>query len=45
MLVPPSAEEILSWLVELYAKQVGVKVEYTIEIGENNERKNNSNTP
>ena len=41
----PNAEEILSWLMELYAKQVGVKIKYITETGENNERKNNSNTP
>ena len=29
----PSAEKILSVLVELYAKQMGVKIEYTIEKG------------
>ena len=27
----PSAEKILSVLVDLYAKQMGVKIEYTIE--------------
>lgn len=27
----PSAEKILSVLVDLYAKQMGVKVEYIIE--------------
>ena len=28
---PPSAEKILSLLVALYAKQMGVKIEYVIE--------------
>jgi hypothetical protein len=27
----PSAEKILSLLVELYAKQMGVKIDYIIE--------------
>lgn len=27
----PSAEKILSLLVDLYAKQMGVKIEYKIE--------------
>ena len=27
----PSAEKILSVLIDLYAKQMGVKIEYTIE--------------
>ena len=27
----PSAEKILSLLVDLYAKQMGVKIEYEIE--------------
>lgn len=31
---PPSAERILSILVELYADQVGVKVQYQIETEE-----------
>ena len=35
----PSAEKILSLLIELYAKQMGVKIEYIIEKGE---RKNDS---
>lgn len=29
--MPPSAEKILSLLVDLYAKQMGVKVDYKIE--------------
>lgn len=29
--IPPSAERILSILVDLYADQMGVKVKYTIE--------------
>ena len=33
----PSAEKILSLLVDLYAKQMGVKVNYEIEKGESNE--------
>lgn len=31
----PSAEKILSVLVDLYAKQMGVKIEYVIEGGKN----------
>lgn len=30
----PSAEKILSLLIELYAKQMGVKAKYIIEQGE-----------
>ncbi len=30
----PSTQKILSLLIELYAKQMGVKVEYIIEKGE-----------
>lgn len=33
----PSAEKILSLLVDLYAKQMGVKIEYKIE-GVRNEK-------
>lgn len=36
---PPSAERILSILVELYADQMGVKVKYQIETKETEERK------
>ena len=32
---PPSGEKILSTLIELYAKQMGVKIEYTIETDKN----------
>lgn len=34
----PSAEKILSVLIELYAKQTGVKVNYEIERGVKNEK-------
>lgn len=34
---PPSAERILSILVELYADQMGVKVKYQIETNEKKE--------
>lgn len=30
----PSAEKILSLLIDLYAKQMGVKAKYSIEIKE-----------
>lgn len=30
----PSADKILSVLIELYAKQMGVKVSYIVEKGE-----------
>lgn len=33
----PSAEKILSVLVDLYAKQMGVKIQFEIERGKNNE--------
>lgn len=36
----PSAEKILSVLVELYAKQMGVKVDYVIERKKQNEKGN-----
>lgn len=34
----PSAEKILSVLVDLYAKQMGVKVKYIVEKGVKNEK-------
>jgi hypothetical protein len=34
----PSAEKILSLLVDLYAKQMGVKAKYEIVKGEKNEK-------
>lgn len=35
---PPSAERILSILVDLYADQMGVKVKYTIEKSEDSDK-------
>lgn len=36
---PPSAERILSILVELYADQMGVKVQYHIETNKETEER------
>ncbi len=37
----PSAEKILSVLIELYAKQMGVKAKYIIETKESKNEKSN----
>ena len=37
----PSAEKILSVLIELYAKQMGVKAKYIVETKENKNEKGN----
>ena len=34
----PSAEKILSVLVDLYAKQMGLKIKFEFEKGEKNEK-------
>lgn len=36
---PPSAKRILSILVDLYAEQMGVKVQYQIETNEETEER------